>query len=187
MAEAFGIEGEARDQALALAARTPLPLVARSLTAAEVARIDGRATAVMLTIFGIFALPLLAIAAFSGLTRGQLAITAAAVAFFAVILWLLGRRRARARRAYVDPQMELEIGPEAMILHRPGRVETLTYADARISWKTATPRGVPYFLGLSLETPDGPLPLDDLWFRPGRRAAAAVAGRMERERIEVVL
>ncbi|MEA3018016.1 MAG: hypothetical protein QOI38_2738 [Sphingomonadales bacterium] len=187
MGEAFGIEGEARAQALALAARTELPLVARSLTAAEVARIDGRASAVMLGIFGVFALPLLAIAAFSGLTAGQLAITAAAVALFAAILWLLGRRRAHARRFYVDPQVELEIGPEAMILRRPDRVETLTYADARIAWKTATPRGVPYFLGLSLETPNGPLPLDDLWFRPGRTAAAAVAGRMEGVRGKVVL
>lgn len=187
MGEPVGIVGESRAQALALAARTELPLVARSLTAAEVARIDGRATAVMLGIFGLFALPVLALAAFSGLTAGQLAITAAAVAFFAAILWLLGRRRSRARRSYADPQVELEIGPDAMTLRRPGRVETLTYADARISWTTATPRGVPYFLGLSLETPDGPLLLDDLWFRPGRTAAAAVAGRMESERIKVVL
>ena len=185
MGEAFGIEGEARAQALALAARTELPLVARSLTAAEVARIDGRAPVVLLVIFGIFALPVLAIAAFSGLTRGELAITAAIVALLAAILWLFGRRRARARRGYVDPQTELEIGPDAMILRRPGRVETLPYADARIAWKTATPRGVPYFLGLSLETPDGPILLDALWFRPGRTAAAA--GRMEAERVKVVL
>ncbi|HEX8366146.1 MAG TPA: hypothetical protein VF603_12775 [Allosphingosinicella sp.] len=184
---AFGIEGAARDQALALAARTELPLVARSLTAAEVARIDGRATAVLLGIFAVFALPVLAIAALSGLAAGPLAITAAIVALLAAILWLAGRRRARARRAYSDPQTELEIGPDAMTLRRPGRVETLAYADARIAWNTATPRGVPYFLGLSLETPDGPLPLDDLWFKPGRTAAAAVAGRIEAERVKVVL
>jgi membrane protein implicated in regulation of membrane protease activity len=186
LGEASGIEGEARDQALALAARTELPLVARSLTAA-VARIDGRATTVMLGIFGVFALPVLAIAALSGLTAGQLAITAVAAALLAALLWLLGRRRARARRAYLDPQIELEIGPDAMTLRRRGRVETLTYADARVAWKTATPRGVPYFLGLSLETPDGPLLLDDLWFRPGRTAAAAVVGRMEGVRAKVVL
>lgn len=81
----------------------------------------------------------------------------------------------------------IEIGPEEMTLRRSGRVETLTYADARIAWNTATFRGTTHFLGVALETPDGPLLLDDLWFRPGRTAAAVVAERMERERVKAVL
>lgn len=65
MSGLFVIGEEARDQALALAERTPLPVTARSLTAAEVARINARFVPIMLGIFLFIALPLLLLFAFN--------------------------------------------------------------------------------------------------------------------------
>jgi len=172
-------ESRARDQALALAATQTLPFSARSLTAAEVARIDGRAPAVLLGIYAAVAVPVLAIGALSGgLGSGGIAIAGAFAVVLGAILWLIGRRRARRRSGYQDPQTVLEIGAEGLTLRSAGRIDAIPYPDAKVALNHVTMRGVPYFLGLVLETPTGPLRLDDTWFRPGRSAAAILLGQM---------
>jgi hypothetical protein len=183
MASFFSGGDEARDQALELAGRTTLPLTARSLTEAEIARVDGRVVPVLLGLYLVPALPLLLIAAFSGLGAGALALTAAFAALLAGLLWVVAHRRARARNFYRDPQAVLEIGTDAMTLRTPGHVDKLAYADTRFAVESVRLRGATYFLGLVLETPRGPLRLEDLWCKPGRTAAAAVVGRVEGVRI----
>ena len=182
MAGGFGIEHEARAQALAHARTLTLPVTARSLTGAEIARIDGRSVPILLGIFFALALPLLAIFALAEPGRpGALAITAGVVAALGALLWLIGRRRARARSGYRDPRTVIELGTDSITLRAPGRIETLAYADAQIAFNTVTLRNTTHFLGLVLQSPLGPLRLDDLWFKPGRSAAAALVGRMEAE------
>lgn len=182
MAGGFGIEHEARAQALAHARTLTLPVTARSLTGAEIARIDGRSVPILLGIFFAVALPLLVLFAVAEPGRpGELALAAAVVAGLGALLWLIGRRRASARSDYRDPQTMIELGTEAITLRAPGRLETLAYADAQIALEHVTLRNTTHFLGLVLQTPLGPLRLDDLWFKPGRNAAAALVGRLEAE------
>jgi hypothetical protein len=172
---------EARAQALELAATVKLPVTARSLTAAEIARIDGRYVPIILCIFLVFALPLFLLFLFAGGEGpGSVALLAGAVALLGSVLWLFASRRARARGFYVDPQIVVEIGAERMILRAPGRIEELAYAGVKARIHHVRIRRSAYFLGLTLESPQfGPLRLEDLWFKPGRTAAAALAGRLE--------
>ena len=147
-------EALATKQALALAAGQSLPFSARSLTAAEVARVDGRAPAVLLVIYALFAVPLLVIAGLSGgIGSAGTAIAVAVAAVLGAALWLVGRRRARRRRGYQDPQTVLEVGAEAATLHSPGRIDDIPYPGARVALNYVTMRGAPYFLGLVVETP----------------------------------
>lgn len=176
-----GVGQEARNQALAQARRERLPVTARSLTEKEVAKIDGRAPAVLLGIYGLFAMPLLAFLAFGGAARslGALALGVAAALAMAAILWLVGRRWSRRRSSYRDPLIEVEIGEHGASIRSPGRVDALDYAEAIVTFNVARVNRVGHFMGLVLESPLGPLRLDDLWFKPGRSAAAALAGRLE--------
>ncbi len=95
------------------------------------------------------------------------------------ILWLVGRRRGRHRRDYRDPRITVEIGEAGAVVRSPGRVDELAYAGTNVAFNTVNLRGTTHFMGLVLESPLGPLRLDDLWFKPGRTAAAALAGRLE--------
>ena len=175
----FDNEAKARDQALALADGQALPFTVRSLTAAEIARIDGRAPAVMVGIYAAFAVPLFAILALSGAAPpGEIAVAAGVAVLLGGIVSLIARRRARGRSGYRDPNIVLEVGPEDMTLRTPGRIETLGYSDAQVALSYVTMRGSPYFLGLVLDTAIGPLRIDDTWFKPGRTAAAALLGRI---------
>lgn len=179
MAILSGVE-EARIQALELAATLTLPVTARSLTAAEIARIDGRYVPIILCIFFAFALPLLAIfAVASGSGPGSVMIVAGVMALIAALLWLIARRRARARADYLDPAIVIEIGAEGITLRAPGRIETLDYTEAKAGINYVRMRGATHFLGMALESPLGPLRLEDPSFKPGRTAAAALAGRMD--------
>lgn len=182
MASFSSRDDEALGQALELAGRTALPLTARSLTEAEVAKVDGRALPLILGLYAVLAVPVLLIAAFSGLGAGALALTAAVAVSLGGLIWFFARRRARGRIGYRDPRAVLEIGTDAMTLRTPGHFETIAYADARMAVESVRLRGATYFLGLILETPRGPLRLEDLWYKPGRTAAAAIAGRMEEGR-----
>jgi len=172
-------DDEARDQALALARRTPLPITARSLTEAEVARIDGRYVPVVLGIYLAGAVPLFLLFAFAG-NPGvpQLALLLAAEAALGLLLWLLARRRARRRADYRDPRIVVEIGEGGATVRSAGRDYALGYREASVTFTAVRLRGVRHFLGLVLASPLGPLRLDALWFRPGRTLAAALAGKL---------
>lgn len=183
MAAKPGVD-QAREQALALAATLTLPVTARSLTAAEIARIDRRYLPIILCIFIAAALPLLAIFAVAGASGpGSVAILAGAIALLGTILWLIARRRAGARRDYVDPQILVEVGTDKLILRAPDRIEELDYAAIEAEFNFVRIRSNSYFLGLLVETPCGPLRLDDLSFQSGRAAAAALAGRLEADAV----
>jgi hypothetical protein len=97
------------------------------------------------------------------------------------MLWLVGRRRTRRRRDYRDPRITVEIGEGGAVVRGPGRVHELGYAAAVVAFNTVNLRGASHFMGLVLESPLGPLRLDDLWFKPGRTAAAALAGKLEQQ------
>jgi hypothetical protein len=134
----------------------------------------------MLGIYFFFAIPLLILFAVAEPGQsGALALLAAAIAGLGALLWLFARRRGNARAGYRDPQIHVEIGPDAIGLSAPGRIETLSYAEAEIAFTCVTLRNTTSFLGLVLQSPLGPLRLDNLWFKPGQEAAAALAGRLE--------
>jgi len=179
MAVKLGAE-QAREQALELATTLTLPITTRSLTAAEIARIDGRYVPLILCIFLAFALPIFVFFAVAGgQGPGPVAFVAGAVALLGMMLWLFARRRARARSDYVDPGIVVEIGEEEMTLRAAGRAETLRYAYVKAEITFVRIRSNSYFTGLLVETPLGPLRLEELSFENGRNAAAALAGRME--------
>ena len=172
---------EALRQAISRAGELPLPVTARSLTAAEVARVDRILVPYGLGIFFFcFALVLLLILFDPDLRSPEnLAIFAASALLIGLPLWLLLRRGARRRRDYRDPQIVVEVGEGGMTLRSPGRVDELAYDGADFTFFAPVLKGRAAFLGIALESPLHTLRLDDRWFKSGSAAAAAIVSKCE--------
>lgn len=95
------------------------------------------------------------------------------------MLWFVARKRARKRADYRDPLVEVEIAQTAAIVRSAGREFPLPYPTIRVRFTVYRHKGSTHFLGLVMESPLGPLRLDDSWFKPGRTVAAALAGRLD--------
>jgi hypothetical protein len=179
VARSLELRKEARADAIALARSMPLPVKARSLTGAEKAALKRLIIPVFMGVYAVLALFAVAIlASDSGaFARQQLLIAVPVIAVIGALLWLGVRRIAGS--GYVDPHMMVEVGEGGVTVRSPGRIDEIAYADAEVSFWAPSMRGRSHFLGLVLQSPIGPLRLDDRWFKPGRTAAAAIAGRME--------
>lgn len=180
-----------REQALLrhvlwIAGRHKLPLTARSLTQKEYAAKMRREWGCVLNGGALLLVFLPFSFAFGGGedvrsddTFGlDAAIWIAPYAFgLALLLWLASFvMKWRAGKGYADPGIKVEIWDEGATITGPGRRHTLAFADMAPELRTAG-LGSAKFLGIVLATPIGPLALDDLGFKGGRIAAAAIVGR----------
>jgi hypothetical protein len=173
-------------QALSIAGRHKLPVTARSLTQKEYAAAMRREWGCVLG-GGALVLVFLPFAfAFGGDGDVQvddsfdfdLAIAIAPYAFgLALLLWLASFvMKWRAGKGYADPGIKVEVWDEGVTVTSPGQRHTLAFADVAPALRAAG-LGSNKFIGITLASPIGPLELDDLGFKSGRVAAAAIVAR----------
>ena len=166
-------------QALEIAARNPLPLVARSLTAAENMAMQRRELgcvfdgAAMLLLL----LPLLL------LLSGDPAIVWRVAPWCvgaAPLVWGLGwLLKWRAGRGYVDPRIELEAGEDGIVVWHGDEISLPhAYAGLNVAVRPGAFERNP-FLGLVLERPGGSIMLDNAHFKRGRTTGAAILARVK--------
>ena len=173
-------------QAVSLGEKQVLPLTARSLTEKEVAAIDRRFYPVILGIFWTGALPLLiGIHVYGDPTEPNLFLIATTGALLLTVpLWLFARRKAGQRQDYRDPQITIEAGEHGIELRSTTHAVIIPYADTKIispiletvgGQKGASPAVL--FLGITLESPGGPLQLENRHYKFGTRTAAAIIAK----------
>lgn len=170
-------------QALWIAGRHKLPLTARSFTRKEHVAAMRREWGCVLNGAALLLVFLPFSFAFGGDedvrsddTFGwDVAIWIAPYAFgLALLLWLASLvMKWRAGKGYADPGIEVEVWDEGATITGPGQRHTLAFADMAPELRTVG-LGSAKFLGIVLASPIGPLALDDLGFKGGRAAAAAI-------------
>ena len=97
-------------------------------------------------------------------------------------IWRAIARRRRHLSDYRDPQISVEVRETGMTLRAPGHVHELPFAGAAYTPLWVNGRGGRHFWGIRLETPIGPLSIENTWFRSGRRASGAIVRRIEAAR-----
>lgn len=179
---------QARQQAISLARRRPLPITARSMTPQEIAAIDRLFYPAIVGVYAVGATGLLAAAWFGG-DRDSLPMLpiVAFVLILLVPLWLFARSKAGRRRDYRDPGINVDVGEDEIAIRHPGSTIHIAYADAVIPGfivqaaglaKGARERRV-LFLGITLNTPLGPLAIENRTYKLGTRTAAAIIKRRD--------
>ncbi len=158
----------------------PLPVTARSLTAAEVRQRDSRKLIWLLAAYGLLALACILVLLLAptrplavrwlplGFGVGALGI--AAFGWFAL----------KGSRAYRDPGVGVSVEQEQVVVTDAAGARSYDYnslAVARIITRAAP--GSIYFDGIELETPDGNIVLGDPGFVQGNQAAGAILRRFD--------
>ena len=110
------------------------------------------------------------------------AIAAVTIGVVGAVGWRAIARRGRHLRNYRDPQISVEVRETGMIVREPGHVHQLPFAGAAYAPLWVDGRRGRHFWGIRLETPIGPLSIEDTWFRSGRRASGAILRRVEAAR-----
>jgi len=163
-------------QAIEIAGRNPLPLAARSLTAAENRALqrkevgclfDGGAMLLLL-------MPLMLFMSGDPVFAWRVApwcLGAAPLVW--AIGWLL---KWRAGRGYVDPRIEVEAAEDGLTIRRGGMAERLDYAALSLRVRPGAFDRNP-FLSVALELAGGPIELDNSRFKRGRTTGAAILAR----------
>jgi hypothetical protein len=172
-------DAQGLDQALSLADKHPLPLTARSLTAAEVAAIDRRIYPIVFGLYGVGATGILLVAWF-GSEGGAVVPIAAIVALSLLVpLWLFARFRAGRRSDYRDPMASVEARADGVTIRGPGREARLGYRDLVVTGFVLLPgaKSRVLFLGVMLDGPFGPVRLENMAYRDGTLAAAAIVAQ----------
>ena len=164
-------------QALHRPAGPALPVVARSLTAEEVAAMESKAGRLLLPIllgmlWLFFLLPLL----FGSDRQTQrlipiLFLLCIAGTGLVVGAWFWRQQR---RRVHCATPIRVEVGRDGIAVLAPGQVHLIPHAEAAYKVTTWTGEDVTFFLGILLETPIGPLHLQDGYFENGTDAADAI-------------
>ncbi|WP_114954270.1 hypothetical protein [Sphingosinicella terrae] len=163
-------------QALAISTSHGLPITARSLTRREYIGAERKAWDFVLGVpaFLLFLWPFYS--AFEldfdfAFRFGPWMIGAA------LILWaILFFARRRAGRGYVDPRTKVEVAEIGITFTEPGRRELVSWPAASLMMAETLHRG-DYFHGLRLDSPLGPIRLDNSHFKWGRTAAALLYGQ----------
>ncbi len=165
--------------AIGEAERIALPVATRSLTRVEMlGRQQGRSTLALIA-FALLALILLLMLVMASATPGRgLAAWLIAVPAGGWAVWLIGRRRERRDAAYRDPGIAIEVREDGMTIAAPAGEERLSWGEVALEVLPVTYSKSTHFGGIRLETRFGPQQVDDVWYRDGRRAAAAIVGRV---------
>lgn len=173
-------DAQALEQALNLAARYPLPLTARSLTVEEIAAIDRRSYPIVLGLFGVGAVGILLLAWFGADgAAGLFPIVVIVALALLVPLWLFARFRAARRRDYRDPMESVEASVDGVTIRSAGRVASLGYREVAVNdvILLGGAKSRVLFLGVALEGPFGTVRLENMTYKDGTLAAAAIVAQ----------
>ena len=176
-------DAQALEQALRLAAKHPLPLTARSLTAEEIAAIDHRIYPIVFGLYGVGAVAILLYAWF-GTEQGDGAVfpIAAIVALVLVLpLWLFARFKAGRRKDYRDPLASIEASADGVTIRSAGRTARLGYGEVVMNGFVLLPgaKSRVLFLGVALDGPFGPVRLENMAYKDGTITAAAIVAQRQ--------
>ncbi len=164
-------------QAIEIAGRNPLPLTARSLTAAENRALQRKEIGCL---FDGGAM-LLALMPLMLLLSGDPAFAWRVAPWClgaAPVVWAIGwLLKWRAGRGYVDPRIELEASEDGLTIRRGGVAERLDYAGLSIAVRAGAFERNP-FEAIVLDAPSGPITLDNGHFKRGRTTGAAILARV---------
>jgi hypothetical protein len=171
---------QALEQALSLAAKNPLPLTARSLTAEEIAAIDRRIYPIVLGLYGVGAAGILLFAWFG--TEGAAGVfPVAAIVALALLLplCLFARFKAGRRKDYRDPLVSIAASGEGITIRSAGREARLAYRDVAPDAYILLPgaKSRVLFLGVVLDGPFGPVRLENMAYQAGTITAAAIVAQ----------
>lgn len=183
-------DAQALEQALNLAAKNPLPLTARSLTAEEVAAIDRRIYPIVFGLYGVGVVGILLFAWF-GTEQGDGAVfpIAAIVALVLLIpLGLFARFKAGRRKDYRDPVASIEASLDGVTIRSAGRTGRLDYREVVVAGfiLLAGAKSRVLFLGVTLEGPFGPVRLENMAYKDGMITAAAIVAQRHKLGMPVV-
>ena len=174
-------DAQALEQALNLAAKNPLPLTARSLTAEEVAAIDRRIYPIVFGLYGVGVVGILLFAWF-GTEQGDGAVfpVAAIVALVLLVpLGLFARFKAGRRKDYRDPMASIETSQDGVTIRSAGRTATLGYGEVVVNdfILLAGAKSRVLFLGVAVDGPFGPVRLENMAYQSGTITAAAIVAQ----------
>ena len=183
-------DAQALEQALNLAAKNPLPLTARSLTAEELAAIDRRIYPIVFGLYGVGAVGILLFAWF-GTEQGDGAVfpIAAIVALVLLIpLGLFARFKAGRRKDYRDPMASIEARLDGVTIRSAGRTARLDYREVVVAGfiLLAGAKSRVLFLGVTLDGPFGPVRLENMAYKDGTITAAAIVAQRNKLGMPVV-
>ena len=160
------------EKAMKIANRTSLPVIARSLTPAEVQLRSWRR-------IGLYALPftplallmILAIRNDNSRERLELAITGL---IFLLIGGLVARWWLRREGGYRDPQITVEVGADGVVVTSPGGVQGMRWGEIEAEVVHYRSRSGFTYCGIRMESPFGTIDLRDDRYRDGREAASVI-------------
>ncbi len=168
----------AAKQAIRLAAHMTLPVVARSLTHEEL--IGQQRTLVRWCVFGAAAITIgLLAAVWSELLRTPWKVTvviAPALLLLGVPLLLILRWHRRRERTYRDPELSLRIDADGLTVTKADAVHAIPWSAIHATVEFYSGRSGIQFVGATVQSPVGPIRLDNDIFEHGRDAAIAIVG-----------
>jgi hypothetical protein len=160
------------EQAKKIAARLTLPVMARSLTRPEL--VDKHRNAIGIVV--VFLLLFLVGALFFSLDDGWLTNFILLLMLVAVpALFVAGQMRMRRHRDYRDPRIRIEAGRDGLDFTNEAGTQRVDWLSVEAKVRFVIGKGdYARFTGLRLDSPFGPIVLEDDWYRNGRNLAAAI-------------
>ena len=160
------------EKAIKLANRARLPVVARSLTGAEMRFRNWRLVVLGGLGFALFALLMAALSARAPFQ--EQAEMATFVLVLAVVCFLVARWWLRRHAAYRDPRITIEVGADGIIVTAPDGAQGMRWSEIEAEIVHYRTRQGLYYRGISLESPFGTIDLRDARYRHGRTAASVI-------------
>jgi hypothetical protein len=162
--------------ALRIARDKALPATARSCTRAEFLGRFRKLAIIAGTIYGLIGGGiLLGLALDSGQeSRGLLVMAASMLAIGALVIWLVIRWRFKRSSAYRDPEIAIDVGADGIIVRAAGGNHGMRWheIEARPTWVKI--KSNVHFIGLQVQSPFGPVQLDEQHYQNGHVAAALI-------------
>jgi hypothetical protein len=170
LSRALGIEAGSR----------PLPVIARTLTRAEVRAPVWREIGWMLLVYVLFGIACLAVIELAETNPTRVGWLPAAAAMAGLALLVVAWRKLSRHSGYRDPGLTVEVDDDAVTVTGSEGRDSRPYDGVVVQRiVTRTPRNSVYFEGIVLETAFGPIQLGDPTFAGGNVAAGAILRKLD--------
>ena len=179
------VEERAAAQALELAQGLRLPVSARSRPTGEM-RSKGCLLNLIVIFIGMVVAVVLAavLAGLGGGMRGTIGLVLV-VAVAIIALSAVRKGLQSGFTGYIDPELTIEAGSAGVTFKGPAGSRAVGYGPIEAEILSMAVRHSVRFIGVRIESPFGPLKLDDAHFVNGRTAAAAIVLGVKRARGKV--